>query len=112
MVVNEEINEEKFVRNKQRDRNQGYVYVMGKKLTRKKVQKKVKGATICSVKDLASTSVSGVCVFLTPSSKADYQEARKLAEGGCSTVIVNGLFKVSCSELNEMLATLTPKYYV
>lgn len=42
MVVNEEINEEKFVRNKQRDRNQGYVYVMGKKLTRKKVQKKVK----------------------------------------------------------------------
>lgn len=63
---------------------------------RDKVQKKVKGASICSVKDLASTSVSGVCVFLTPSSKADYQEATKLAEGGCSTVIVNGLFKVSC----------------
>lgn len=62
-----------------------------------KVQKKVKGATICSVKDIATSSVTstGVCVFLTPSSKTDYQEARKLAEGGCSTVIVNGLFKVS-----------------
>ena len=60
-----------------------------------KVQKKVKGASICSVKDLGSTSVSGICVFLTPSSKADYQEARKLAESGCSAVIVNGLFKVS-----------------
>ena len=62
-----------------------------------KVQKKVKGVTICSVKDIASSSSSGggVCVFLTPSSKTDYQEARKLAEGGCSTVIVNGLFKVS-----------------
>ena len=61
-----------------------------------KVQKKVKGASICSVKDLASTSVSGTtCVFLTPSSKADYQQAKKLAESGCPTVIVNGLFKVS-----------------
>jgi hypothetical protein len=65
-----------------------------------KVQKKVKGVTICSVKDIASSSSSVtssgvVCVFLTPSSKTDYQEARKLAEGGCSTVIVNGLFKVS-----------------
>ena len=64
-----------------------------------KVQKKVKGASICSVKDLASTSVSGTSVFLTPSSKADYQEARKLAEGGCPTVIVNALFKVSCDLL-------------
>jgi len=64
-----------------------------------KVQKKVKGASICSVKDLASTSVSGTTsVFLTPSSKADYQEARKLAEGGCPTVIVNALFKVSCDK--------------
>lgn len=61
-----------------------------------KVQKKVNGASVCSVKDLASMeSVSGTCVFLTPSSKADYQAARKLGEGGCPTVIVNGLFKVS-----------------
>ncbi|KAL7428704.1 hypothetical protein ACHAXM_001379 [Skeletonema potamos] len=58
-----------------------------------KVRKNVKGASIFSVKDLASSPGSGVFVFLTPSSKADYQEARKLAEGGCSTVIVNGLFK-------------------
>ena len=63
-----------------------------------KVQKKVKGANIFGIKDIASSSSatsSGVCVFLTPSSKTDYQEARKLAEAGCSTVIVNGLFKVS-----------------
>jgi len=71
-----------------------------------KVQKKVKGVTICSVKDIASSSSStdtssGVCVFLTPSSKTDYQEARKLAEGGCSTVIVNGLFKVSLRQYSE-----------
>jgi len=42
MVVNEKIKEEKSVRNKKRDRNSSYVYVMGKKLTRKQVQKKVK----------------------------------------------------------------------
>ena len=60
-----------------------------------KVQKKVKGASICSVKDLASTPVGGTCIFLTPSSKAYYQEAKKLADSGCPTVIVNGLFKVS-----------------
>jgi hypothetical protein len=68
-----------------------------------KVRKNVKGASICSVKDLASSPVSGVCVFLTPSSKADYQEARKLAEGGCSTVIVNGLFKVSCDNITKCM---------
>ena len=42
MVVNEKNKEEKSVRNKQRDRNSSYVYVMGKKLTRKKVEKKIK----------------------------------------------------------------------
>ena len=61
-----------------------------------KVKKKVKGVTINIASSSSSTNTSsGVCVFLTPSSKTDYQEARKLAEAGCSTVIVNGLFKVS-----------------
>mmetsp|Transcript_29696 Transcript_29696/g.50620 ORF Transcript_29696/g.50620 Transcript_29696/m.50620 type:complete len:297 (+) Transcript_29696:34-924(+) len=78
-----------------------------------KVQKKVKGASICSVKDLASTSVSGTSVFLTPSSKADYQEARKLAEGGCPTVIVNALFKdqKSVPESATMAYFLKPLTY-
>ncbi|KAK1743040.1 hypothetical protein QTG54_006637 [Skeletonema marinoi] len=79
-----------------------------------KVQKKVKGASICSVKDLASTSVSGTTsVFLTPSSKADYQEARKLAEGGCPTVIVNALFKdqKSVPESATMAYFLKPLTY-
>lgn len=63
-----------------------------------KVQKKVKAASTCSVKDLTSSTPSaiGVFVFLTPSSKTDYEEARKLAERGSAAVIVNGLFKVSC----------------
>jgi len=78
-----------------------------------KVQKKVKGASICSVKDLASASVSGTSVFLTPSSKADYQEARKLAEDGCATVIVNALFKdqKSVPESATMAYFLKPLTY-
>jgi len=42
MVVNEEVMEEKSVRNKKRDRNQSYVYIMGKKLTQQQLNKKVK----------------------------------------------------------------------
>ena len=42
MDVNEKVMEEEFVRNKPVDRNSSYVYVMGKKLTRKKLQKKFK----------------------------------------------------------------------
>jgi hypothetical protein len=61
-----------------------------------KVQKKVKGATLCSLKE-GMPEVKGkddVCVFLTPSSQRDYQAARSLADSGVSTVVVNGSFKV------------------
>lgn len=62
-----------------------------------KVQKKVKGATLFSLKE-GVPDVQGkkdsICVFLTPSSKKDYQIASQLAESGCPTVIVNGSFKV------------------
>eukprot|EP00804_Cyclotella_cryptica_P018937 CCRYP_006443-RA/>CCRYP_006443-RA protein AED:0.40 eAED:0.40 QI:133/1/1/1/1/1/2/344/285 len=34
-----------------------------------------------------------VCILMTPSSPKDYRIARELAESGCKTVIVNGLFK-------------------
>ena len=42
MSVNEKVMEEKFVSDKPRDRNPGYVYIMGKKLTRKEAHKKFK----------------------------------------------------------------------
>lgn len=65
------------------------------------------------MKDLAAMEVSGTCVFLTPSSKADYQAARKLGEGGCPTVIVNGLFKdqKSVPESATMAYFLKPLTY-
>ena len=62
----------------------------------KKVEKKVKGTKIYSLKE-GLPEVNGkdeVCVFLTPSSQKDYQVARMLAENGVSTVLVNGSFKV------------------
>lgn len=62
----------------------------------KKVQKKAKGATLCSLKD-GVPEVQGkdsICVFLTPTSKRDYQVAKSLADSGSPTVLVNGLFKV------------------
>ena len=61
-----------------------------------KVQKKVKSATLVSLKE-GLPEVQGkdnICVFLTPSSPRDYQAARTLAESGCPTVLVNGSFKV------------------
>ncbi|MFX0139851.1 MAG: hypothetical protein ACFFDN_39790 [Candidatus Hodarchaeota archaeon] len=42
MVVNENVIDEKSVRNKKRNQNQSYVYIMGKKLTPKQVNKKIK----------------------------------------------------------------------
>ena len=62
----------------------------------KKVQKKAKGATLCSLKD-GVPEVQGkdsICVFLTPTSKRDYQVVKSLADSGSPTVLVNGLFKV------------------
>ena len=63
-----------------------------------KVQKKVKGATLISLKDGNTPGIlekkDNVCIFLTPSSPKDYQAARTLAEYGCATVLVNGSFKV------------------
>lgn len=61
-----------------------------------KVQKKIKGATLFSLKDgiPQMADKKGVYVFLTPSSPKDYQAAKTLAEYGCTAVLVNGLFKV------------------
>ena len=63
-----------------------------------KVQKKVKGATLISLKDGSIPGIlekkDNVCIFLTPSSPKDYQAARTLAEYGLATVLVNGSFKV------------------
>ena len=60
-----------------------------------KVEKKVRGATLHSLKEgMPEVEKGGVCVFLTPSSQRDYQAARTLAESGCATVLVNGSFKV------------------
>mmetsp|Transcript_28176 Transcript_28176/g.50967 ORF Transcript_28176/g.50967 Transcript_28176/m.50967 type:complete len:293 (-) Transcript_28176:320-1198(-) len=62
----------------------------------KKVQKKVKGATVISAKEGMPPEVlkkDNVCIFLTPSSQKDYQAARTLAEYGCPAVLVNGSFK-------------------
>ena len=61
-----------------------------------KVQKKIKGTTLFSLKDgiPQMADKKGVYVFLTPSSPKDYQAAKTLAEYGCTAVLVNGLFKV------------------
>ena len=59
-----------------------------------KVRKTAKGAAVLSAKDGVPQQVKGVSVFLTPSSKKDYQTARSLAESGHCTVLVNGAFKV------------------
>ena len=60
-----------------------------------KVEKKVRGATLHSLKEgMPALGKGGVCVFLTPSSQRDYQAARTLAKSGCATVLVNGSFKV------------------
>lgn len=61
-----------------------------------KVQKKIKGATLFSLKDgiPQMADKKGVYVFLTPSSPKDYQAAKTLAEYGCTSILVNGLFKV------------------
>jgi len=61
-----------------------------------KVQKKIKGATLFSLKEgiPQMADKKGVYVFLTPSSPKDYQAAKTLTEYGCTAVLVNGLFKV------------------
>ena len=62
-----------------------------------KVRSRVKGGDVYSMKDvtLDMFEKKEVCVVLTPSSGLDYRVARELAEAGYTTVIVNGLFKVS-----------------
>lgn len=75
-----------------------------------KVQKKVKGATLYSLKE-GMPDVQGkdsVCIFLTPSSQRDYQAARSLAESGCSTVVVNASFK----DQKSIPASATMAYFV
>lgn len=75
----------------------------------KKVQKKVKGASVFSLKD-GVPGVQGkdnVCVFFTPSSKRDYQAASTLAEYGCPTVVVNASFK----DLKSIPASATFAYF-
>lgn len=60
--------------------------------------KKVKGATVCSLKDgLPELSPDDVCVFLTPSSRNDYEAAKSLAgsRAAKAIVVVNGFAKVS-----------------
>ena len=62
-----------------------------------KVQKKIKGAKLFSLKDgipQMADKKGTVYVFLTPSSPKDYQAAKTLAEYGCTAVLVNGSFKV------------------
>lgn len=59
----------------------------------KKAQK-VKGATLCSLRDgPPQAEKGGVCIFVTPSSQKDYQTAKSLAKSGCSAVILNGFAK-------------------
>mmetsp|Transcript_6405 Transcript_6405/g.15955 ORF Transcript_6405/g.15955 Transcript_6405/m.15955 type:complete len:294 (+) Transcript_6405:100-981(+) len=75
-----------------------------------KVKKKVKGATLYSLKD-GMPDIQGkdsICVFLTPSSQRDYQAARSLAESGCASVIVNGSFK----DQKSIPGSATMAYYV
>ncbi|KAL7555322.1 hypothetical protein ACHAWF_019008 [Thalassiosira exigua] len=63
-----------------------------------KVQKKVKGAKLYSLKEgipEAQGKDKSVCVVFTPSSQSDYRAARTLAESGYTTVLVNGTFKVT-----------------
>lgn len=58
--------------------------------------KKVKGATVCSLKDgLPELSPDDVCVFLTPSSRNDYEAAKSLAgsRAAKAIVVVNGFAK-------------------
>lgn len=75
-----------------------------------KVKSKVKNG-VYSLKDDAAVKELGkndVCVVLTPSSTKDYRVAKELAEDGFKTVIVNGLFKVSCNLYQcTVLYTLT-----
>ena len=74
-----------------------------------KVQKKVKGATLISLKDGIPGILEkkdNVCIFLTPSSPKDYQAARTLAEYGRATVLVNGSFKVcDCCQIVCIICT-------
>ena len=75
-----------------------------------KVQKKVKGATLISLKDGSIPGIlekkDNVCIFLTPSSPKDYQAARTLAEYGRATVLVNGSFKVcDCCQIVCIICT-------
>ena len=66
-----------------------------------KVRSRVKGGSVYSVKDVTMEMFGKkeVCVVLTPSSGVDYRVAKELAEAGFTTVIVNGLFKVSAKRL-------------
>ena len=64
-----------------------------------KSAKKVKGATLYSLKDgLPQVTTEDVCIFVTPCSRGDYQAAATLAESGAAkaVVVVNGFAKVSC----------------
>lgn len=80
-----------------------------------KVRSKVKNAY--SLKDegiQGNFGKDGVCILLTPSSQKDYRVARELAESGCKTVIVNGLFKVSaclCSRF-AILVFISQKWHI
>jgi hypothetical protein len=62
----------------------------------KKAQK-VKGATLFSLRDgIPEVTKEDVCIFLTPSSRNDYQAAKSLAESCAAkaVVVVNGFAKV------------------